>query len=359
MSFLFELLCFLIRLYQALSRRGACVQQEVKKLIAPGLLAMTLAGLAINETATAASSYATSAKGQAFIEEMEREHQFSRADLNRWLGSTSRYEAVLTAMSKPAEKMLTWKQYRPIFIKQGRIDAALKFARTHAVLLDSVEQAYGIPREIIVAIIGVESLFGQHKGKHPALSTLATLAFDYPKRAVFFRRELKEFLLLAREEGFDPLAVKGSYAAAMGMPQFISSSYRAYAVDGDGDGKRDLFGSTADICASVANYFSSYGWRSDGPVAQQVQVRGDVSALVGKGYKPELTASDFKKAGIDAPLYKKDRAALIELKGSQGLEHWVVHHNFYVITRYNHSPLYAMAVFQLAQSITQGLASTD
>jgi len=336
------------------------LKKEIKKLLIPGMLAMTLAGLAVSsERAAAASGYAATAEGKIFIDEMVREHDFSRADLDYWLGSTDRYEAVLEAMSKPAEKTLTWAQYRPIFIKEGRIESALEFAREHEALLDQVEQQYGVPREIITAIIGVESWFGKYKGKHPALQSLATLAFDYPKRAKFFRNELKEFLLLSREEGFEPLAVKGSYAAAMGMPQFISSSYRAYAVDGDGDGERDLFGSTADICASVANYFARHGWQSGERVTEKVSVSGDVSALADKGSKPSLTNADFEKIGVDAKLAGKDRAALIELEGNQGLEYWVGYKNFYVITRYNHSPLYAMAVFQLAQSIKEGLASTD
>lgn len=321
---------------------------------------MTLAGLAISsERAAAANGYAATAKGKAFIDEMVREHDFSRADLSYWLGSTERYDAVIEAMSKPAEKTLTWAQYRPIFIKQGRIDSALAFARENADLLAQVEQQYGVPREIITAIIGVESWFGKYKGKHPALQSLATLAFDYPKRAKFFRNELKEFLLLSREESFEPLSVKGSYAAAMGMPQFISSSYRAYAVDGDGDGKRDLFGSTADICASVANYFVRHGWQTGAAIAEQVSPSADVAELVKKGYKPALDRSDFEKIGVDVKLAGKDRAALIELEGNQGLEHWIGYNNFYVITRYNHSSLYAMAVFQLAQSIKEGLASAD
>lgn len=323
------------------------------------MLAATLAALAVYSEQAAAAGYADHAKGRAFIDEMVQEHDFNRQDLEYWLGTATRYDAVLEAMSKPAEKTLTWGQYRPIFIKQGRIDSALAFAREHEALLARVEQQYGVPREIIVAIIGVESWFGKYKGKHPALQSLATLAFDYPKRAKFFRAELREFLLLSREEGFEPLQVKGSYAAAMGMPQFISSSYRNYAVDGDGDGQRDLFGSIPDIVASVANYFKRHGWRSGEHVTERVQVQGDVSALVKKGSKPKLSAADFNAAGIPVNLTSDERAALIELEGKQGLEYWVGYKNFYVITRYNHSPLYAMAVFQLAQSIKEGLASTD
>lgn len=336
------------------------MSRVLKKLIGPGIVALSLAGLALtSERASAAEGYADTAKGKAFIDEMVREHDFSRADLEYWMGSATRYDAVIEAMSKPAEKTLTWAQYRPIFIKEGRITSAVEFARTNADLLARVEQQYGVPREIIVAIIGVESWFGKYKGKHPALQSLATLAFDYPRRAKFFRNELKEFLLLAREEGFEPLSVKGSYAAAMGMPQFISSSYRAYAVDGDGDGERDLFGSIPDICASVANYFSRHGWRTGELITEQVSVSGDVTALVKKGSKPKLTAADFSKIGVQPKLAKNELAALIELKGNQGLEHWVGYKNFYVITRYNHSPLYAMAVFQLAQSIKEGLANAD
>lgn len=332
---------------------------NVQKWIAPGALAAALALLAMTSESAAAAGYADTDGGRKLIDEMVREHGFARADLEAWLGATSRYDAVLEAMSKPAEKTLTWAQYRPIFLKPGRLESALAFAREHAELLARVERETGVPREIVVAIIGVESWYGKYKGKHPALRSLATLAFDYPRRAKFFRAELREFLLLAREEGLDPLAVKGSYAAAMGMPQFISSSYRHYAVDGDGDGRRDLFASVPDICASVANYFKAHGWRPGAPVAERVQPRGPVAALSAKGSKPQLTAADFAAAGIDVALADGERAALIELKGNQGVEHWVGHQNFYVITRYNHSPLYAMAVFQLAQSIKEGLAGNQ
>ncbi len=336
------------------------VRKTVQKLIAPGVLALSLAALALtSEHAVASASYASSEKGKAFIDEMVNEHDFSRAQLKQWLGSTRRYEAVLQAMAKPAEKTLTWAQYKPIFVKEGRIASALEFAREHASLLAQLEREYGVPTEIIVAIIGVESWFGKHKGKHPALRSLATLAFDYPPRTSFFRRELREFLLLSREEGLDPLTVKGSYAAAMGMPQFISSSYRAYAVDGDGDGKRDLFHSVPDISASVANYFKRHGWRNGAPVAEQVKPTAPVAGLIAKGVKPALSAKEFQAVGVPLKMATDERAALIELEGNQGLEYWVGHKNFYVITRYNHSPLYAMAVFQLAQSIKEGLASTQ
>ncbi len=328
-------------------------------MMAPGLLALSLAVLAVSSERAAAAAYASHPEGRIFIDEMVQKHGFERAQLDSWLGSVDRYDTVIEAMSKPAEKTLTWAQYRPIFIKAGRIESALEFAREHAVLLTRLEQEYGVPREIIVAIIGVESWFGKYKGKHPALRSVATLAFDYPKRAKFFRRELEEFLLLSREEGLDPLAVKGSYAAAMGMPQFISSSYRAYAVDGDGDAKRDLFTSIPDICASVANYFKRHGWQSGGPVAEQVNATGQFAPLLAKGIKPQLSAKEFLVAGIATKLAPDQRAALIELEGKQGLEHWVGYKNFYVITRYNHSPLYAMAVFQLAQSIKEGLASAE
>jgi len=202
----------------------------------------------------------------------------------------------------------------------------------------------------------VETRYGSRQGSYRVMDALVTLAFNYPPRAAFFKSELEQYLLLTREEGVDPLAVTGSYAGAMGQGQFISSSYRHYAIDFDGDGKRDLWHNTADAIGSVANYFKEHGWERGGAVAVPVAVSGahaPVQGLVDKGLKPSLSVRDLKRQGVEtaAALADDDRVALIELEQKKGPEYWVGLHNFYVITRYNHSPLYAMAVYQLSEEI--------
>jgi membrane-bound lytic murein transglycosylase B len=249
---------------------------------------------------------------------------------------------------------LDWYQYRPIFLTESRIAKGAEFWRAHAETLDRASRKYGVSPEIIVAIIGVETLYGTRKGKHLVLDSLATLAFRYPKRGKFFRSELEEFLVLAQQESFDTPRVKGSYAGAMGIPQFISSSYRRYAVDFDENGVRDLLNSETDAIGSVANYLNVHGWQRDGAVALPASVSGDeYKALVKKGMKPHTPVSDMDDFGV-VVLYAGENdspGALIELTNKSDIEHWVGLQNFYAITRYNHSSLYAMAVFQLAREI--------
>ncbi|MEM7376074.1 MAG: lytic murein transglycosylase B [Pseudomonadota bacterium] len=318
-----------------------------------GALAVAAATAAVSPATRA--DYSTHPEAAAFIERMHTEHGLPRAETLTMLAGLTRYDAVLEAMARPAEKTLTWARYRPIFLKPDRAEQGAAFYREHRDAIDAAAARHGLPAEIIAAIIGVESRYGRYKGKHPALRSLATLAFDYAPRGGFFTRELEAFLLLTREEALDPMTVKGSYAAAMGMPQFISSSYRAYAVDGDGDGRRDLFNNIDDVVHSVANYFGAHGWRDGEPVATRVTPDGDVQALVDQGYKPGLTAAQLAAVGVEVDAVRGDKVALVALEGAEGTEHWVAYPNFYVITRYNHSPLYAMAVFQLAQAIKNAM----
>ncbi|MEM9601870.1 MAG: lytic murein transglycosylase B [Pseudomonadota bacterium] len=319
----------------------------------PGVAAAVLAAGLCGTVARA--DYSTHPEAAAFIERMHSAHGLPPAETRAMLAGLERYDAVLEAMARPAEKTLTWARYRPIFLKPDRAEQGAAFYREHREAIDAAATRYGLPAEIIAAIIGVESRYGRYKGKHPALRSLATLAFDHAPRGRFFTRELEEFLLLTREEALDPLTVKGSYAAAMGMPQFISSSYRAYAVDGDGDGRRDLFNNIEDVVHSVANYFDAHGWRVGEPVATRVTPAGDVQALVDQGYKPSLAPAQLATVGVEVDAVRGDTVALLALQGAEGVEHWVAYPNFYVITRYNHSPLYAMAVFQLAQAIKSAM----
>jgi len=261
---------------------------------------------------------------------------------------------ILEAIARPAEKRLNWGEYRKIFITRERIRGGLAYWKKNTEALSQAYRRFGIPPEIIVAIIGVETRYGKHAGKYPVIDALSTLGFHYPPRARFFRSELEQFLLLAREEGVDPTKPLGSYAGAMGKPQFIPSSYRAYAIDFDDDGQRDIWNDDTDVIGSVANYFKRHGWRTGEPIAQRVQgVEARHAALIEAGYKPGIPVSRLIAEGVRLkhPLAPDMPAALLALKTVQGTQHWLALTNFYVITRYNHSPLYAMAVFQLADAI--------
>jgi membrane-bound lytic murein transglycosylase B len=296
-----------------------------------------------------------------FVSELVSRHGFEPERLMRILGGVRVRPDVLEAIARPAES-LDWYQYRPIFLTETRIAKGEKFWRAHADTLAEASREFGVSAEIIVAIIGVETLYGTRKGKHLVLDSLATLAFRYPRRSKFFRSELEQFLLLAQQEGFDTPKVKGSYAGAMGIPQFISSSYRRYAVDFDGNGVRDLMSSDTDAIGSVANYLKKHGWQRDGAVALPASVSGDkYKALVKKGIKPNTPVSDMHNFGV-VVLYASDNespGALIELTNKNDSEHWVGLQNFYAITRYNHSSLYAMAVFQLAREIRKRYSGVE
>jgi membrane-bound lytic murein transglycosylase B len=301
---------------------------------------------------TASGSYLEYDSVRKFIDEISARHQLDAGELRSMFDKIERQDKVIESISRPAERVLQWKDYRPIFISDKRVDGGVKFWRENRDVLERAEREYGVPVSIIVAIIGVESFYGRHKGRYSALASLATLAFDYPPRSKFFRSELEHFLLLAKEESFDPLAIKGSYAAAMGMPQFISSSYRHYAVDFDGDGRRDLWSNIADVSGSVANYFRRQGWRSGEPVVEKVNPAGDrYVKLITSGLKPSVSSGQLQAAGIELSQSAPGNKSLMQLMGNEGEELWVGHKNFYVITRYNHSKLYAMVVYQLSMLV--------
>ena len=293
---------------------------------------------------------------QAFIDKMVKEHQFDAAEISSLLNQAKKQQSIIDAMSRPAEKRLNWGQYRKIFITDKRIKGGMKFWKENQSLLEQAEKTYGVPAQIITAIVGVETFYGQITGKYSVLDSLYTLGFHYPPRAKFFRSELEEFLQLAREEGVSPAEPLGSYAGAMGRPQFISSSFRAYAVDFDKDGKRDIWENNADVIGSVANYFKRHGWKAGEPVAQLVTgAKKGFDEEIKAGYKPSLDVNALIDKGIilGSSLDKDAKVALLEMESDDGNEYWVASPNFYAITRYNHSPLYAMAVFQLSEAIRQ------
>jgi membrane-bound lytic murein transglycosylase B len=265
---------------------------------------------------------------------------------------------IIEAMERPAEAK-PWYQYRRIFLTPSRIQGGVRFWRSNEGPLARAAKEYGVPPEIITAIIGVETRYGAVIGRYRVLDALTTLAFGYPKRAAFFRNELEGLILLSREEKIDPVTSYSSYAGAMGLPQFMPSSYRAYAVDSDGDGRRDLWNSIADVIASVANYFHSFGWRKGEPVVLEAHsATPPPQPLIDAGMKPSLPLKTLAEHGITTdpplggdPVDSETLASLIHLEGGQGDEYWVGLNNFYVITRYNHSNLYAMVVYQLSREI--------
>lgn len=302
-----------------------------------------------------AGDFQDNADTQAFIKEMEQRHQFDRKELEALFEQAKKRDDILEAISRPAEKTKPWYEYRNIFLKPKRIDGGVSFWKDNADILKRAEQAYGVDAAIIVAIIGVETRYGANTGSYRVIDALSTLAFEYPPRSKFFRSELEQFLILAREEDVDVARAKGSYAGAMGYGQFIPSSYRAYAVDFSEDGKRDLWKNMDDIIGSVANYFHRHGWKLGDPVASRVNSGSPVAkSQISENIKPgKKTAGDFAKAGITTdPRLPVDQAvALLEFEQRNGPEFWLTAKNFYVITRYNRSPLYAMAVYQLSKAI--------
>lgn len=313
--------------------------------------------------AIAASVFSTSVSAniadrkevKAFINNMVSKHKFDRQELVSMFKQVEIKDKIIQAIKRPAESK-PWYQYRPIFLTDKRIRLGVKFWNEHAETLERAKETYGVPEQIIVAILGVETYYGNNKGRFRVMDSLSTLAFGYPKRSKFFTSELEEYLLLTRDEKVDPLSLKGSYAGAMGKPQFIASSYRRYAVDFDGDGKRDLLNNTDDVIGSVANYFSQHNWEAGAPIATPAQVIGkDYKSIVDNGIKPKQPLSELVKNGVsvfnDFPL--EQNSALIEFELKGGHEYWVGFDNFYVITRYNHSELYAMAAFQLSRAISE------
>lgn len=308
-----------------------------------------------------AKKFAVTPEIKSFIDEMATKHQYERTTLQNYFGAAELREDVLKAISSPAERK-PWHEYRPIFITDTRINKGVEFWQEHAQLLTDAQRKYGVSAATIVAIIGVETFYGTRKGNHLVFDALATLAFEYPPRSAFFRSELAHFLLLCEEQDVDPRSVKGSYAGAMGIPQFIASSYRHYAVDFDNDGKKNLWDNPADAIGSVANYLSTHHWQPGGPVAVAAQAKQPpANSLLATELKPATPVRTLRKHPIefDPSIADESLSNLVKLEGKHGDELWVTLHNFYVITRYNRSTLYAMAVTQLAEEIQQRRAAAQ
>ena len=305
-----------------------------------------------------ASDYADNVDARKFFKELEKRYDFDEFELRKLFSQVYRDQRILDLISKPAEKRLAWREYRKIFLDNARIRNGIKFWEENERVISDVSVRYGVPGEIIAAIIGVETRYGKVTGNHRVISALSTLAFDYPPRSRFFRKELESFLLLTREEGKSPLELKGSYAGAMGYGQFMPSSYRAYAADSDNDGKRDIWNSRADAIGSVANYLSAHNWEKGAGVAIRVELDSELNGLDDDSFselRPNLTGSQLLKMGFKVPsTHLEKTVALIRLRSDAESEYWLGEWNFYVITRYNRSPMYAMAVLQLAEALRIG-----
>lgn len=293
----------------------------------------------------------------AFAAEVATEHGLELEQVRSALHKARYQQGIIDAITRPAEAK-PWKDYRPIFLNPDRITQGRAFIAKHAETLARIERETGVPARIVVAILGVETSYGKITGKHRALDALYTLGFHYPPRQTFFRSELKHLFGLAKEQGLEVEAVTGSYAGAMGWGQFIPSSYRAYARDGDGDGRIDLWNSLDDVFASVANYFAAHGWTAGDPVA--------VPATLGDGlevFKPGSMEASFSLADLaergylpQADFSSELPATVLNLEGRFGPEYWITFKNFYVISRYNRSPLYSLAVFQLSEMLANDSA---
>ncbi|RMH45547.1 MAG: lytic murein transglycosylase B [Gammaproteobacteria bacterium] len=293
----------------------------------------------------------------AFIAKAAEQTPFSAEEVRSLLQKAQKRQSILDAIARPAEGK-PWYQYRKIFLTPQRINAGLDFWRKHDATLRRAEQTFKVPAEIIVAIIGVETFYGRHKGSYPVLDALYTLGFHYPPRAAFFRKELIEFLRLTHEEGWPAKSPLGSYAGAMGYGQFIPSSYRHYAIDFDGDGHRDLINNEIDAIGSVANYFHQHGWRWQAPVVAPVRMRTwQAAQLASRRITLSTKVGELARLGVElknAQHYDPETLVMLLALREQGRKRYYAgFHNFWVITRYNRSPLYAMAVYQLAQAIRE------
>jgi membrane-bound lytic murein transglycosylase B len=320
------------------------------------LLLIICVGMSAAAGTRAASVFENNPQVEAFIDQLTANHQFDRRELQRLFGQAKLQSGVLRAMSRPGTAR-PWFEYRISQLSEARIRGGIEYWQRHADLLARVSTEYGVPEEIIVATIGIETFYGRNTGSSPVFDSLTTLAFAYPPRADLVRSELEQFLLLTRELKVDPLASRGSYAGALGIAQFLPSSYRRHAVDFDGDGRRDLW-QHADAIGSVANYYHSYGWQSGEPVIitieRQIEAASDEFAqLLERGIVPNAPVAVVKRSGMTPAEPVSDNAvvAVFSAEGEAGTRYWMGFNNFYVITRYNRSINYALAVYELAQEL--------
>lgn len=332
---------------------------SLKRLYTVALAA--IAGAAVSVSAHG-EGYSAHPQADAFVKRMVDEHEFDRDYVQRVLGQAQKQQKILDAIARPAEKTKPWYEYREIFLGEQRITQGVAFWDENEEVLAKVAEQYGVDPAVIVAIIGVETRYGNYMGSYRVLDALTTLGFDYPPRATFFAGQLEQFFLLSREQKQDPLSLMGSYAGAMGYGQFIPSSYRHYARDFDGDGVVDIWNNKKDAIASVANYFKAHGWQNGAPVVAQVTLAKPVSAKdLNTTERPTVAVADWRKRGVVTGAKSDDAAAavLLEYDQPENKEYWLGFNNFYVITRYNRSHMYALAVWQLSEAIRDARAKAQ
>lgn len=305
------------------------------------------------------ADYMDNPKAQAFIDKMVNKHGFERAEIEAAMAESKRLNSVVEAINRPAEGK-PWSEYQDIFLVDKRRNGGVEFWKAHAETLAQAETEYGVPAQVIVSILGVETMYGRIKGSYRVIDTLVTQAFEFPEtswRSRFGLEQLEHMFLLAREQGFEPLELQGSYAGAMGYGQFIPSSYRAYAVDFDGDGIADIWNNPVDAIGSIANYLEKNGWRRGGDITVTAVATADADpAPVNRKLRADSTLSALAKKGYNASVELPDQpAGVVKLDGKQGDEYWLGLHNYFVITTYNRSRLYAMAAFQLSEQIKQAM----
>ncbi|GLP98017.1 lytic murein transglycosylase B [Paraferrimonas sedimenticola] len=328
------------------------------KLTASIAAAAAILGASLAQTALAI----TPEQARQDFEQKQLDKGYTQAQINQFLASASKSEAVLEAIARPWEAK-PWHQYYPIFLTDKRVKGGVDFWQEHSDTISKVSNKFGVEPEIIVAIIGVETYYGTYMGTHKVIDALYSLGFHYPPRATFFRSELGHLMDLVEEHALPLDELKGSYAGAMGYGQFIPSSYRAYAVDFDKDGRIDLLNNPKDAIASVANYFKRHGWRADEPVILPIEVdeQLDAKAHIWDKKKPKHSVAEWMAKGakpsIGQDMDINQKAILVELEQEQGADYYLGLNNFYAITRYNHSPLYAMAVYRLSQQIKEAHAN--
>jgi len=322
------------------------------------MYALLLSSLAV--LSSSPGGYVDRPEVHEFALELSKGGEFDKEEILSVLEQAEYQQSVIDSISRPAEKQLTWAQYQDIFLTEERIQSGVRFMVDHQVALDEAHRVYGVPPEVVTAIIGVETMYGKFTGGYRVLDALATLSFDYPPRSDFFRRQLEHLFRLAREEGKSITSLKGSYAGAVGLGQFVPSSYRHYAVDFDGDGFRDIWHNPADAIGSVANYLHEHDWRRSSIIAMPVEAGDAPRDIFNVSLRPGKSLTELEALGVKADLENLDRDQQVSpmlLIGKHGDEFWVGMQNFYAITRYNHSALYAMAIYQLSETLKDTSAS--
>ena len=316
---------------------------------------LLLAGVVLSSQVLADAELLGRADVQRYIDEQVSSKRFNRPELEALFANIQTKPNIINILDRPSTSQ-PWYKFRVNHVSESLITRGTKFWAANAADLARAEQVYGVPASMIVAIIGIETNYGSNMGSFRVADALTTIGFDYPRRAEFFRNELTEFLLLAKEERSNPLTFKGSYAGAMGMPQFMPSSFRKWAVDFDGDGRRDIWNSRSDAIGSVANYFKQHGWKRGGGlvVPAQVQPGPKIDQLVGDKFNLHYTVGELKRMGVTpvGTVADSEQAVLVPLETSPGVtEYWLGLNNYYTVTRYNKSTLYAKAAQELSEAI--------